>query len=232
MENHSNLNILITCEHASNAVPPEYKTLFSGAEDILNSHRGWDPGAFNLASELAKKLNAPLFSYPYTRLLIEPNRSIGHPKLFSEFSKSFSQTGKSKLMDQFYLPYRSRVKNEIRKLISKGKQVLHLSVHSFTPELDGALRNIEIGILYDPKRKSEKTFSHNWKQNLRIHIPNIKACMNRPYKGSSDGFTTALRKQFRETDYMGIELEVNQKNVLSEKIPELIATSIREIISP
>lgn len=236
MEKPSKFRIIITCEHATNAVPPEYKPLYAGAEEILNSHRGWDPGAFSLASELAHELGTPLFSYPYTRLLIEPNRSAGHLKLFSEFSKSLSTTEKSVLMDEYYLPYRNRVENEIGKHISKGKLVLHLSVHSFTPELDGALRNFEIGILYDPKRSSEKAFSSNLKQRLCFLLPDYRVCMNRPYLGSSDGFTTALRRQFRATDYLGIELEVNQK-LLSDllntqtRFTDIVARSVRDAMA-
>ena len=34
--------------------------------------------------------------------------------------------------------------------------------------------------------------------------------MNQPYKGSSDGLTTYLRNKFETSQYLGIELEVNQ----------------------
>ncbi len=34
--------------------------------------------------------------------------------------------------------------------------------------------------------------------------------MNQPYKGSSDGFPTALRRKFPK-HYIGVELEVNQR---------------------
>jgi hypothetical protein len=34
---------------------------------------------------------------------------------------------------------------------------------------------------------------------------------NYPYRGWSDGLTTALRRRFAERAYVGIELEVNQR---------------------
>jgi hypothetical protein len=33
---------------------------------------------------------------------------------------------------------------------------------------------------------------------------------NYPYRGTADGFTTYLRRQFSARKYLGIELEVNQ----------------------
>jgi len=37
---------------------------------------------------------------------------------------------------------------------------------------------------------------------------------NFPYKGCNDGFTSTLRKKFPNDAYLGIELEINQKNLL------------------
>lgn len=39
--------------------------------------------------------------------------------------------------------------------------------------------------------------------------------MNYPYLGKSDGFTTSLRKQF-PFQYIGIELEINQKSLQNQ----------------
>ena len=40
---------LITCEHGGNRIPPRYRDLFAGCEALLQSHRGYDPGALTLA---------------------------------------------------------------------------------------------------------------------------------------------------------------------------------------
>ena len=79
--------LLITCEHGGNRVPPRYRPLFRGHQDLLSTHRGFDPGALAMARQLAKALRAPLFVSTTSRLLIDLNRSQGHPKLYSEATR-------------------------------------------------------------------------------------------------------------------------------------------------
>jgi predicted N-formylglutamate amidohydrolase len=145
-----------------------------------------------------------------SRLVIELNRSLHHKGLFSRFSQALSEAEKTKLIQQDYLPYRNKVQQKIATLIQAGHTVLHLSVHSFTPELDGEKRNADIGLLYDPSRALEKPFCQIWKQVLNQLMPDWTVRLNYPYLGKADGFTTYLRKQFAEEKYLGIELETNQ----------------------
>ena len=88
--------------------------------------------------------------------------------------------------------------------------MLHLSIHSFTPTLNGENRNAEIGILYDPKQAEEKSFAATWKEQLQLNLPEYNVRFNYPYLGTADGFTTYLRKKF-PINYSGLELEINNK---------------------
>ncbi len=211
MELPSYPEFVISCEHAGNNIPEDYKFLFDGADEILNSHRGWDPGALEMAQTIAEKTNSKLFSYPYTRLFVEPNRSIGHPILFSEFTRDFSAEKKQEIINGYYLPYRNSVKDHISRNALNDVSTIHISVHTFTPVFDEKARNVEIGLLYDPARKPEKEFCELWRSHLRKAFPDFRIRMNQPYKGVSDGFTTFLRKEFDKKLYLGIELEINQK---------------------
>lgn len=210
MQHLSFHNTIISCEHAGYTVPDHFNELFAGHETILQSHRGWDPGALILAGNLSAGLNAPLFSYHLTRLLIEPNRSETHPSLFSEFSRSLSAHDRDYLLQNHYRPYRDSLYRHIHQIITEKKSVLHISVHTFTPVLDGKVRNFDIGLLYDPSRGSEKEFSRLCKISLNSIHPEFTVRMNRPYLGKSDGMTSWLRKRFGDDRYTGIELEVNQ----------------------
>lgn len=211
MELPSSPEFVISCEHAGNDVPKDYQHLFEGADEILNSHRGWDPGSLELAQALAEETNSELFSYTFTRLFIELNRSIGHPKLFSEFTHSLSKPERQAIVEKYYRPHRDKVVEAIKQNSSRSCQTVHISVHTFTPVFDGKERNFEIGLLYDPRRTLEKNACQNWKWLLKKNIPGFRIRMNQPYKGASDGFTTFLRNIFEENLYLGIELEVNQK---------------------
>lgn len=215
MERLTSPEWILTCEHAGNTIPDHYQYLFYGAEEVLKSHRGWDPGAFELAQELAENTGIELISYPFTRLFIEPNRSLGHPKLFSEFTRELPRTKKQEIINRFYLPYRKKVTDAIKKNALKQKPTIHIGIHTFTPVLDEKTRDFEIGLLYDPKRILEKDGCQKWKSILEHTLPDFHVRMNQPYKGASDGFTTFLRKQFDQKSYLGIELEVNQKLFLN-----------------
>jgi predicted N-formylglutamate amidohydrolase len=234
METNSHHNIIIiSCEHACNHVPDGYQHLFEGADEVLKSHRGWDPGSDLMAKKISEALDAPLFSCSFTRLLIETNRSPVHRQLFSEFIISLPKSEKEKLVNHFYLPYRNRVENKIRTLSKMGKSVLHLSIHTFTPILNGKLRDFEIGVLYDPSKKQEKKFSRLLKKNLMDNLPDLRVRMNQPYKGIDDGFTTYLRKKFEPELYAGIELEVNQKFYFEGlDIWENVSTGILKSLKP
>lgn len=206
--------LLITCEHGGNQIPARYQHLFAGFDAVLQTHRGFDPGALILAKELAKALHAPLFFSTTSRLLIELNRSIGHPRLYSEATRTAPAALRREILEQHYLPYRNQVEAEIAAAIARGRRVIHISSHSFTPELDGKVRNADIGLLYDPARRGETALCQRWQARLKTLLPELKVRRNYPYTGKSDGFTTYLRRRFPAAAYLGIELEMNQKHAL------------------
>jgi predicted N-formylglutamate amidohydrolase len=144
--------VIVTCEHASRRVPSRYRALFRGQETVLKTHRGFDLGALRLARELATTLEAPLFAGSISRLLIDLNRSLHHVKLYSAITRVCPESAAN-----YYLPYRNAVENWIARRARRGRTVLHLSVHSFMPVLDGKVRHADIGLLYDPRRALERT---------------------------------------------------------------------------
>lgn len=218
------MKLVLTCEHASNDIPSEYKNLFTEAGNTLKTHRGYDPGSLDLFTCLIP-LSDVHFKYEISRLLVEVNRSIGHPSLFSEFSKQLSRKEKNQIQEGYYFPYRNEVEKYIAGEIEEGEKVLHFSVHSFTPFLNGVIRNADIGLLYDPGRKEEKEFCQNYKAHLKNRNPGLNIRFNYPYRGKADGFTSFLRKKFPK-NYLGIEIEVNQKFVVKDLMKENIKDSI------
>lgn len=220
-----NHQLIFTCEHAGNEVPEEYQAHFHGHAEILASHRGWDPGAWPLATYLAKRLNAPLFGCFTSRLLIEANRSLEHEQLFSEFTSQLSSLEKEKLIQNIYKPYREGVHTTIE---NTPKPLVHLSIHSFTSIWNNLERKTDIGILFDPDRNSELFFSQKLHEQLILQLPTFQIHFNEPYKGTDDGFTTWLRKKYKVADYSGIEIEINQKFVSNpSQIEEALVNSIK-----
>lgn len=203
---------LITCEHGGNRIPSPYRELFCGHEHLLRTHRALDFGALRVARELAAALSAPLVVSTVSRLLVDLNRSIGHPRLFSEATRSAGRDVRQKILSQHYLPYRTRVEAAVAQQAARGRRVIHVSCHSFTPELHGEIRNADIGLLYDPARTDEANLCRHWQSLLKEHTPKLKTRLNYPYAGTADGLTTYLRRRFPMENYLGIELEINQKH--------------------
>lgn len=202
--------LFLSCEHGGNRVPRALRHLFAGHASTLDSHRGYDRGALNVARHLSKALDAPLVSATTSRLVVDLNRSCGRRDLYSEFTRQLTAAERAALLDRYYLPYRRAVAEQIEALHMRKSFVIHISVHSFTPVLDGKRRQADIGLLYDPARHSEVAFVARWLAALRQAMPDARLRRNYPYKGASDGLTTALRREWDDSSYAGIELEINQ----------------------
>jgi predicted N-formylglutamate amidohydrolase len=205
---------LVTCEHGGNRIPSRYRDFFRGHEALLHTHRGYDPGALRVARELSAALSAPLVVSAISRLLIDLNRSPGHPRLFSEATRAAPSEIREEIFQRYYRPYRIKVETQVEQAIASGSRVIHVSCHSFTPELHGKLRNADIGLLYDPARPAESGLCRRWQVALKIYAAALKVRLNYPYTGTADGFTVYLRRRFPMESYLGIELEINQKHVL------------------
>ncbi len=202
--------LFLSCEHGGHLVPTDYRSLFQGAADVLTSHRGWDPGSLSVAKSLERRLAAPLMALTVTRLLVEVNRSPGHRRLFSEFTRTLDDETKQEILQEYYFPYRNRVQTWISRRVEQGCSVVHVSSHSFTPQWNGRTRTADIGLLYDPRRQPEKQFCRQWIEALRHVSSELRVRCNYPYLGKADGLTTHLRRHFPPRRYLGIELEVNQ----------------------
>lgn len=198
---------LFTCEHGGRTVPQEYTPLFAGAEAVLGSHRGWDPGALLAFEALAPELADAAFAATTTRLLVDLNRSPRHPKLLSEFTRHLPAQARHDIVARWWTPWRAAVRDQVVTWRDAGYRVRHVSVHSFTPVLDGVARNADIGLLYDPARLPERDWCRHWRELLEARGWRVR--LNYPYRGTADGHTTALRRQF-PSGYAGVELELNQ----------------------
>lgn len=205
---------LVTCEHGGNRIPADYSDRFAGNEALLQSHSAYDPGALSMARGIARQLGSPLIYSTISRLLVDLNRSLGSPRLHSENIQSLPVKDRREIVERYYLPIRARAEAVIDHAIARGECVIHISSHSFTPELDGAVRQADTGLLYDPARIGEVALCSAWQACLRAHEPGLRVRRNYPYTGKSDGFTAFLRRRFSAPEYVGIELEINQDIIL------------------
>lgn len=205
---------LFTCEHGGNRIPAPWQRLFRGQRAWLDSHCGYDPGALVMARALAAAFGAPIVTSTVSRLLVDLNRSAGHPQLFSAATRGLPARLRSKIVEQHYRPYRVEVERLVRRSVSRGRRVIHVSSHSFTPELNGKVRRADVGLLYHPGRSGEAGLCARWKSALAACAPAFEVRRNYPYAGRGDGLPSHLRLRFPAGAYVGIELEINQSIVL------------------
>jgi len=204
------VGLLFTCEHGGNRVPRRWAALFEKHRTLLDSHRGWDPGALTLARALSKAMAAPLVVSTTSRLLVDLNRSEHHRAVFSSITLALPDAERERILEEFYRPYRDRVEQLVAGAISRGR-VVHVSAHSFVPVLNGVTRRADVALLYDPSRKPEKAFCDGWLADLKVELPTLALRRNSPYRGYTDGLTTTLRRRHAEKDYIGVEIEMNQR---------------------
>jgi predicted N-formylglutamate amidohydrolase len=209
-------SLMITCEHGGNRIPPAFRALFSHQRDVLASHRGFDAGALLMANALAAAFRAPLLFSTTSRLLVDLNRTAGHPRLHAELIRRLPAVERTAIIERHHQPYHADAERLAARAIAVNGMVIHVSCHSFTPVLNGAVRAADVGLLYDPASPAEAAFCARWKAALQHCAPGLKVLRNSPYRGKDNGLTCWLRKQFSDGGYIGIELEINQRHILGD----------------
>lgn len=225
--------LIITCEHAGNEVPREYRHLFEDHPEPLETHRGIDIGALKLTNTIAEKMQQKPYLHTVTRLLVDLNRSVQSPTLFSEFTREEPLSVREDIFENYYRPHREKVEKRVQQIIDQGDRAMHVGIHTFTPVWEGEERDVDVGFLYDPTRDGEQQFCQLWRKQLAEKQKGLRLRMNQPYRGTMDGFTTYLRRNYSGREYLGMEIEVSQwfaSSVSDEKwnnLQDNIALSLR-----
>lgn len=181
---------LITCDHASNVVPP-----FVGNGDLglpaadMQRHIAYDPGALALCKLLGERLNAPVVASNFSRLVIDPNRGEDDPTLVMQLydgtiipaNRHVDAAERERRLTRCYRPYHGA----LAELAARRPDTVLVSVHSFTPQLRGrAPRPWEVGIL----QPEAERFSPHLIATLQAP-GDLCVGINEPYTGYLPGDT-------------------------------------------
>ena len=145
---------LVTCDHASNHVPPwvNQGDLGIPAADMAR-HIAWDVGAAGVARALGALLDSPVLMSDFSRLVIDPNRGEDDPTLVMQLydgtiipaNRNISPAAVEERLDRLYRPYHAAY----ARLASLRPDRVIVAIHSFTPCLRGrAARPWHVGVLY------------------------------------------------------------------------------------
>ena len=208
---------LLTCDHASNAVPQHMAGL-GLCQKILNRHIAWDIGAAEVTSHMSQKLNATAFLSGYSRLIIDCNRPLCSPTSIPTVSDGIVIPANHAVSEQeatargeaLFWPYHRRISETLDCLITRaadsGETPTLVAMHSFTPQLvDGAPRPWHIGLLFEHDARLVAPL----RNALEALVPNICIGENEPYaiKGPSD-YSIPEHGQNRGLPH--IEIEIRQ----------------------
>jgi predicted N-formylglutamate amidohydrolase len=183
--------ILILCDHASNAVPPDLGDLGLPAEQF-ERHIAYDIGAAAVTRSLARRLGAPAILTQFSRLIIDPNRGRDDPTLVMRLSDGAVVPGNAHVGEaevaariaRFYDPYDAAVAAAVEEAVGAGHPPVIVAVHSFTPIWRGWPRPWHVGILWD----ADDRFARPLLEGLRAE-EGLVVGDNEPYDGALAGDT-------------------------------------------
>jgi predicted N-formylglutamate amidohydrolase len=147
---------LFICDHASAAIPAVLGDL--GLDSAQRrQHIAWDIGAADLTRRLAVRLDAPAILSGYSRLVIDCNRDLEDPTSIAQESDEVAVPGNRKLSTEArrqragacFWPYHHAIGAQIRRMREAGRAPALISLHSFTPVMQGFERPWHIGVLWN-----------------------------------------------------------------------------------
>lgn len=146
---------LLIGDHAGNALPMALGDLGLDATD-RGRHIAIDIGVFGLGHAMARLLDAPFLHQPYSRLVIDCNRDPDRTDSIPAISDGSTISGNVGLddgaraarIDSIHAPYHATIAAMIDARHEAGRDTILLSLHSFTPVMDGVARPWEVGVLH------------------------------------------------------------------------------------
>ena len=180
---------LVTCDHASNRVPPDVcdGDLGISPED-MGRHIAWDVGARGVAEALGAALDATVICSDFSRLVIDPNRGEEDPTLVMKLydgtiipgTRHVDAAEVGRRLEGLYWPYH----HALARLAGRRHDTVIVAIHSFTPCLRGRpARRWQVGVLYavDDDRLSRQLIARLMAE------PDLCVGDNEPYAGALPG---------------------------------------------
>lgn len=174
---------MVTCDHASNLVPPALGGTLGLPKSEMARHIAYDIGAAGVSRALADALDAPVALSNFSRLVIDPNRGENDPTLLMRLydgtvipgNRHADAAERERRLDAYHRPYHAALE-EVAAL--HPKRVI-VSIHSFTPQLKGRPpRPWHIGVLHAYDERLTEPMFHRLTAEGDLVVG-----MNQPYGG-------------------------------------------------
>jgi predicted N-formylglutamate amidohydrolase len=222
--------IMLVCDHAGCRFPKSLGDM--GLDPFARRcHLAIDIGAGSLTESLASSLGITAVLAQYSRLIVDLNRQLMDPGAFLEYgdgilvpgNRNLHQADKDRRADAIYWPYHHAVDEQIKRLKAVGPPPAFISVHSFTPVLNGEARSWQVGILWDKDQRLSDIFIDEFR------AAGYLTGDNEPYSGKApQDFTIDHHAETIGLPHVGIE--IRQDLIDSIEGVEKIAAVMRRII--
>jgi predicted N-formylglutamate amidohydrolase len=172
-------------------------------------HLALDIGAGPLTERLAKGLGVTAVMHNYSRLVVDCNRQLMDPSAFLEYgdgiivpgNRNLHQADKDLRASALYWPYHCAIDEQVQRLRKAGPPPAFISIHSFTPVLNGESREWQMGVLWDKDEKLRNVFLEG------LRGAGYKVGDNEPYSGKApQDFTIDHHAEEINLPHIGIEI--------------------------
>lgn len=199
---------MLVCDHASYRFPESLGDM--GLDPFARRcHLAVDIGAGPLTESLAASLGVTAVLQNYSRLIVDCNRQLMDPGAFLEYGDGIVVHGNRNLhpadkelrADTLYWPYHQAIDEQIKRLSKLGPSPAFISVHSFTPVLNGESRAWQIGVLWDKDELLRTVFLEGFRE-AGYYVGD-----NEPYSGKApQDFTIDHHAEDIGLPHVGIEI--------------------------
>ncbi len=201
--------LLLICDHASNRVPEALAGL-GLSQDRLNEHIAWDIGAAALTRALSARLDATAVLARYSRLVIDCNRAPTAHDLIPLVSDGVEIPANANLsadehalrLENYHAPYHAVVEQVLAEREATEPFTAMVSVHSFTPRMNGESRPWHLGLLFDNDERLALAL-----QAECADVDGYVVGLNQPY-APSDGIYYTLARHAAPRQMLNVMLEV------------------------
>lgn len=224
-------DLVLVCEHASRRMPLSLGSLGLD-EAALASHIAWDIGALAVAQAMSVTLDATLVAQNFSRLAYDCNRPPEAVDAVPQKSEIYSIPGNCGLSpselqaraDALYHPFQAALGEVIDKRLASGRDVVLVTIHSFTPVYFGKRRDVEIGILHDDDRRLADAML-----DAAAAAGLEKVRRNDPY-GPEDGVTHTLRRHGLTRKIPNVMLEIRNDLIADDSGQRIWADRIARLL--
>lgn len=224
------MKIMVSCEHGGDTIPEEWKHLFDGKHDAMQSSRTCEYGVRWLYDSIAPEIADYADIAEVSQIVVDVDGSIGNGTALSEITSELSAQDAGKIIRDYYLPYQIEFEDRAECWAQDGESMLMVGLHTFEPIVRNIPLGMDIGLIFDHTDSEERSLALRIKRGFEKNAPWLRVRFNAPHKVKEDGFVQHMRDMYGSRGLKGIEIEVGENVIFPEGI-KTIKNTITDVIT-